>query len=367
MNYWDQIRHYLQSKVSADGYDNWLKATAFVGQNGDTLYVSVPDRETRAWLESEYTQLIQGGIQALGLPVRHVSFEAEQSRPAAPAAPVAVNGTAEPDTAATVLNPKFTFNSFVVGACNQFAHAAAKSVATNPSRSYNPLFLYDGVGMGKTHLMHAIGRELMDKHASMRIIYTSSERFMNEMISCIRTDRMQHFHLGLPLIAAVLNTLILVVTILIRRPPKRITPNPWYWLLAFVASYWLVFIIFFLQRGRPVAANWITDSFAALGLAIVLWARLSLGRNIGFVPAQRELVDTGAYAFMRHPVYTGVLVAQTAFVLRAYSPLNLLLLAMGVLWFIPIKSLVEEDFLRTDPRYAAYMQRVRARWIPFVI
>jgi len=81
-----------------------------------------------------------------------------------------------------------------VGACNQFAHAAARSVATNPSRSYNPLFLYGGVGMGKTHLMHAIGRELMDKHASMRIIYTSSERFMNEMITCIRTDRMQHFH-----------------------------------------------------------------------------------------------------------------------------------------------------------------------------
>jgi protein-S-isoprenylcysteine O-methyltransferase Ste14 len=179
--------------------------------------------------------------------------------------------------------------------------------------------------------------------------------------------RMQHFHLGLPLIAAVLNTLILVVTMLIRRPPKRITPNPWYWLLAFVASYWLVFIIFFLQRGRPIVANWITDSFATLGLAIVLWARLSLGRNIGFVPAQRELVHTGAYAFMRHPVYTGVLVAQTAFVLRAYSPLNLLLLGMGVLWFIPIKSLVEEDFLRIDPRYAAYMQRVRARWIPFVI
>src|SRR3954452_20117868 len=92
------------------------------------------------------------------------------------------------------LNPKFTFESFVVGACNQFAHAAAKSVATNPSRSYNPLFLYGGVGMGKTHLMHAIGRELMDRHGTMRIIYTSSERFMNEMISCIRTERMSHFH-----------------------------------------------------------------------------------------------------------------------------------------------------------------------------
>jgi len=179
--------------------------------------------------------------------------------------------------------------------------------------------------------------------------------------------RIQHFHLGLPLITAVLNTLILVITMVIRRPPQRITPNPWYWLLAFVASYWLVFIIFVLQKARPLAANWITDSLAALGLAVVLWARLSLGRNIGFVPAQRELVHTGAYAFTRHPVYTGVLLAHTAFVLRAYSPLNPLLLGMGVLWFIPIKSLVEEHFLRHDPQYAAYMQRVRARWIPFVI
>ena len=194
MNYWDQIRHYLQSKVSADGYDNWLKGTAFVGLNGDTLYVSVPDRETRAWLETEYTQLINAGIQQLGLPLRHVSFEAEQQKASSPAAPIAMNGSAEPDVTATVLNPKFTFNSFVVGACNQFAHAAAKSVATNPSRSYNPLFLYGGVGMGKTHLMHAIGRQLMDQFGTMRIIYTSSERFMNEMIACIRTERMQQFH-----------------------------------------------------------------------------------------------------------------------------------------------------------------------------
>ena len=194
MNYWDQIRHYLQSRISEDGYENWLKGTALAGHNGDTLYVSVPDRETRAWLETEYTQLIQGGIQELGLPLRHVSFEAEQQRLRTPAAPIAMNGAAEPDAASTVLNPKFTFNSFVVGACNQFAHAAAKSVATNPSRSYNPLFLYGGVGMGKTHLMHAIGRQLMDECGAMRIIYTSSERFMNEMIACIRTERMPQFH-----------------------------------------------------------------------------------------------------------------------------------------------------------------------------
>jgi hypothetical protein len=102
--------------------------------------------------------------------------------------------------------------------------------------------------------------------------------------------RYVHFHHGLPLIAAVLNTSILIVTMLIRRPPKRVTPNPWYWLLAFVASYWLVFIIFFLQKGSPLFASWITDSLAVLGLLVMLWARISLGKNIGLVPAQRELV-----------------------------------------------------------------------------
>ena len=179
--------------------------------------------------------------------------------------------------------------------------------------------------------------------------------------------RYTHFHHGLPLFAAVLNTVVLIVTMLIRRPPKRVTPNPWYWLLAFVASYWLVFIIFFLQKGNALVANWITNSLAILGLLVVLWARISLGRNIGMVPAQRELVHSGAYAFMRHPVYTGVLLTSTAFVLRAYSPLNVLLMGLGIFWFIPVKSLVEENFLRADPQYAAYMQRVRARWIPFVI
>jgi len=215
----------------------------------------------------------------------------------------------------------------------------------------------------------------MASNLSFNLMQVLSEPWVDRTIAAVAClplvygayYRVQHFHLGLPLIAAVLNTLILVVTMVIRRPPKRITSNPWYWLLAFVASYWLVFIIFFLQKGRPIVAGWITDPLATLGLAIVLWARMSLGRNIGLVPAQRQLVHTGAYAFMRHPVYTGVLFSHAAFVLRAYCPLNLLLLGMGVLWFIPIKSLVEEDFLRADPQYASYMQKVRARWIPFVI
>jgi protein-S-isoprenylcysteine O-methyltransferase Ste14 len=169
------------------------------------------------------------------------------------------------------------------------------------------------------------------------------------------------------LITAALGTLILVATMIIRRPPKRVTPNPWYWLLAFVATYWQILVLGLLQQGRPLVANWITDSIAISGLLIVIWARLSLGRNIGFVPAQRELVSSGAYAFMRHPVYTGGLLTSLAFALRAYSSQNALLLALGVFWFIPVKSMVEENFLRADPQYAAYMQRVRARWIPYLL
>ncbi len=193
MNSWDRIRNYLQQKVSAESYANWLKGATFSGMEGDTLFVSVPDRETRAWLETEYADLVRSGVRDLGLPIEHVSYEARPMHGVRNQAMAAVE-SGELESAVNLLNPKFTFGSFVVGACNQFAHAAARSVATNPSRSYNPLFLYGGVGMGKTHLMHAIGRELIDNFASMRVIYTSSERFMNEMIACIRTDRMQQFH-----------------------------------------------------------------------------------------------------------------------------------------------------------------------------
>src|ERR1700729_1601563 len=195
MNVWDQIRQLLQHKVTAENYNNWLRGTAFLGMDGDTLFVSAPDRETRTWLETEFGAQVRSAIRELGLSVRHVSYESEPAPVAKGPSPLLVPAEGgEWEAPISALNPKFTFDTFVVGASNQFAHAAAKSVAQNPSRSYNPLFLYGGVGMGKTHLMHAIGRALMDKYTSMRVIYTSTERFMNEMISCIRLERMQHFH-----------------------------------------------------------------------------------------------------------------------------------------------------------------------------
>ena len=199
MNVWEHILKNLQLKLSQQAFDNWLASTSYIGLEGGVLLVSVPDRETRAWLEAELALPVKEAIRELGLPVQEVRYQAQPLRgeinkvlagfDSGPA-----TQPSEVESPVSGLNPKFSFESFVVGSCNRFAHAAARSVADRPARSYNPLFLYGGVGMGKTHLMHAIGRELMGKFATLRIVYTNSERFMNEMITCIRTERMPQFH-----------------------------------------------------------------------------------------------------------------------------------------------------------------------------
>jgi protein-S-isoprenylcysteine O-methyltransferase Ste14 len=178
--------------------------------------------------------------------------------------------------------------------------------------------------------------------------------------------RFQAFGVDLPRVTLAINILVLVGTMLARRAPVRVTPNPLFWLLAFVASYWPLLTIGIMSRGRPVAPNWVTDGIAILSLGILVWARLSLGRNIGFVPAQRTIVTHGAYRYMRHPIYTGVFLGVFAVGLRSYTPSNALLLALGIFWFV-IKSFVEEYFLRGDPEYAAYLKRVRWRWLPGVV
>jgi chromosomal replication initiator protein len=193
MNNWEQIKSLISSKISPEAFQNWLSKTVFLRAEGTKLWVAVPDAVTKDWILQEYMSEIWSTIGELHLPIRQIVYEVQNSSQES-------NGKHGDDKPEIVfapsinLNPKFTFDSFVVGSCNQFAHAAAQAVATTPSRSYNPLFIYGGVGMGKTHLMHAIGRSLVDQYAGMRIIYTSSERFMNEMITCIKNDRMQLFH-----------------------------------------------------------------------------------------------------------------------------------------------------------------------------
>ena len=193
MNTWDLIKRQLESRLSIDTYQNWVSKTEFSRIQDNKLCVAVPNEETRDWMDSEYAALVNSMLRDMGVGLSGVVYEL----PAAAQNGKIVETFLRDDgleAPRTQLNPKFTFDNFVVGSCNQFAHAAAQSVATSPSKRYNPLFIYSGVGMGKTHLMHAVGRALMDNYAGMRIIYTSSERFMNEMITCIRLDRMARFH-----------------------------------------------------------------------------------------------------------------------------------------------------------------------------
>jgi protein-S-isoprenylcysteine O-methyltransferase Ste14 len=178
--------------------------------------------------------------------------------------------------------------------------------------------------------------------------------------------RFTHDRVGVPLLAYSASVVILLLTMVVRRPPKRLTPNPWFWALAFFGTYWAILTVAFMQRGRPLAPALLTDSLAVLSLAVLLWARVSLGKNIGFVPAQREIVTSGAYAHLRHPIYTGLFIAMLSVALRSYSSRNVALLATGAL-LLMIKSIVEERFLSADPQYAAYLQKVRNRWIPFVL
>ena len=195
-NPWEQIKARLTTRISARAYEDWVTRTAFDGSDAGVLRVNVPDQVTKTWMEQEYAEDIRETIRELNLPVERVVYTTQPagvttSVTGAPAGPSQEPMFASPSSQ---LNRKFRFDNYVVGSCNQFAHAAARAVANSPSRTYNPLFIYGGSGMGKTHLMHSIGTALTEQYASMRIVYTSSERFMNEMINCIKTDRMPAFH-----------------------------------------------------------------------------------------------------------------------------------------------------------------------------
>jgi len=169
----------------------------------------------------------------------------------------------------------------------------------------------------------------------------------------------------LPRVAMTINFALLIVTMAARRPPARITPKPLYWATAFLATYWAILTLGLFEPGTAIAPVLLTHGLAIASLAVALFARLSLGRNIGFVPAQRELVSSGAYAFVRHPIYSGVFLSMLGVLLRSYSARNLLILAIGAGLFV-VKSFMEESFLKEDPCYARYMTIVRSRWIPFV-
>jgi protein-S-isoprenylcysteine O-methyltransferase Ste14 len=169
--------------------------------------------------------------------------------------------------------------------------------------------------------------------------------------------------LTLPRFAIIFQLTLFMVTMLIRTPPVRVTTNPLFWVVTFVASYYGFLTASWTASGRPLAPSVATDALSIASVSLDAFARLSLGRNIGFVPAQRRLVTTGAYRFVRHPIYSALFLAEISVVLEGFSWLNLTLSAVFLALFV-VKTLMEESFLGRDPVYARYMNEVRFRWIP---
>jgi len=230
MNIWDRILSSLQQKINRQSFNTWLKPTQQLAFAEGILHVEVPSLLFADWINRNYLPLIQESVREIeggdlrlhftsrqtGIPPRQSSAPfastaggaipegrtpAEGRRPAtishgddAPARASAPRPGLAPDVAppaplGTGLNPRYSFDSFVVSSCNQFAHAAAMAVADQPSGAYNPLYVYGGVGLGKTHLMHAIGNRLFRNKSGVKHLYISTETFMNELINSIRFEK----------------------------------------------------------------------------------------------------------------------------------------------------------------------------------
>jgi chromosomal replication initiator protein len=193
MNLWDKILQHTERRVNPHSFATWFRPTRMDKLEGDHLTVRVPTRLFCKRLTETYGQLLQAVLTEIGKPQTQLEFICAESEPAQVAAAVSPQAKLDFDAVTNQLNARYTFDSFIVGASNQFAHAAAVAVAEQPSKSYNPLFLYGGVGLGKTHLMQAIGHTLKRRNPALRLTYISAEKFTNEVIASIRFERMAGF------------------------------------------------------------------------------------------------------------------------------------------------------------------------------
>jgi chromosomal replication initiator protein len=197
---WDQVLARIETKVNRHIFYTWFKPTSFVSDDGDQVRVRVPNGLFREWLTKHYAVVLQeafADVDRRGCTVAFVTDDAPSAQPQAFAEEKGASETAAGEEPAEIapggLAPRYSFDTFIVGPSNQFAHAACRAVAEAPSRSYNPLFIYGGVGLGKTHLMHAIGHYVLNHLRTLKLTYISSERFMNEMINAVRYDRILDF------------------------------------------------------------------------------------------------------------------------------------------------------------------------------
>ena len=193
MNAWEKILQHMERRVNAHSFSTWFRPTRLEAADTGRLLIRVPTPLFRKRLTQTYGDLLQAVLAEVAMPETQIDFVCtETEAPGAGETPPA-QVRLDFDSANHQLNQRYTFDSFVVGSSNQFAHAAAQAVAEQPSKSYNPLFLYGGVGLGKTHLMQAIGHAIKQRNPATRLTYVSAEKFTNEVIAAVRFDRMSSF------------------------------------------------------------------------------------------------------------------------------------------------------------------------------
>jgi chromosomal replication initiator protein len=196
MTSWEKILQHMERRVNPHSFATWFQPTRQEGADNGKLTVRVPSRPFRKRLTETYGELLHAVLLEVGMPDVQLEFicaEPEAAATAAAPPPGAKQSRLDFESVDHQLNGRYTFDKFVVGGSNQFAHAAALAVAEAPSKAYNPLYLYGGVGMGKTHLMQAIGHTIKTRNPSLRLTYISAEKFTNEVINSLRFDRMISF------------------------------------------------------------------------------------------------------------------------------------------------------------------------------
>ncbi|RKD22872.1 chromosomal replication initiation protein DnaA [Ammoniphilus oxalaticus] len=195
---WEKTLSKIESKLSKPSFETWLKSTKAIAMNADTLFISAPNEFSRDWLESRYADLIVETLfevtgEDIKIKIVNSDDELNAMDDTSNNRSNNKNYSADDSPSGHMLNTKYSFDSFVIGTGNRFAHAASLAVAEAPAKAYNPLFIYGGVGLGKTHLMHAIGHYVLEHNPTAKVVYLSSEKFTNEFINSIRDNKAVDF------------------------------------------------------------------------------------------------------------------------------------------------------------------------------
>jgi len=186
ISHWDRLRERLADQLEPEEFATWFKPLRVRSEDSERLVLLAPDSGFLHTLEESYRPAVDRAIAGLAGASFEVLFSVENRPGGAPS-------RSEVPGSSSIFDPRYSFDTFVIGKSNEFAHAAAQAVAQSPSHSYNPLFVYGGVGLGKTHLLHAIGHHIHRHHPGLRVMYLAAEQFVNELINSIRFDRMPAF------------------------------------------------------------------------------------------------------------------------------------------------------------------------------